>query len=146
MSFKNRLYPHLLPDDIPVWERYLAAFPDRYSRIEYDVRVGNGRPAPPGSDPNIRKMQRDLSRRRIDAVGFRPGQIDIIEITRLADLKAIGQLTAYPLLYQQTFRQTPNLHTILVAEELHTDIKTVIDSLPVEVWLSPNPTGASGVV
>lgn len=146
MSFKNRLYPHLLPDDIPVWERYLAAFPDRYDRIEYDVRVGNGRLAPFGSAPNIRKMQRDLSRRRIDAVGFRPGQIDIIEITRLADLKAIGQLTAYPLLYQQTFRQTPNLHTILVAEELHTDIKTVIDSLPVEVWLSPNPTGASGVV
>ncbi len=141
MNFKNRFYPHLLPPDIPLWERFLAAFPERYDRIEYDVRVGQGRPAPVSFAPNIQKMALDLSRRRIDAIGFSPGRIDIIEITRLADLKAVGQLLAYPLLYQQTFRQTPSTHTILVAEELHTDIATVIDSLPVEVWLSPDPEG-----
>ncbi|MCK5481449.1 MAG: hypothetical protein KAJ06_09885 [Gammaproteobacteria bacterium] len=146
MTGKNRQFPHLLPGDIPVWERFLVAFPDRYDRIEYDVRVGRGRPAPEGFEPNIRKMAMDLSRRRIDAIGFTGEQIDIIEITRLADLKAVGQLLAYPLLYQQTFNAVSPLHTILVAEELHTDIKQVLDSLPVEVWLSPAPDGSSGVV
>lgn len=146
MCFKNRFFPHLLPNDIPVWERFLEAFPDRFDRIEYDVRVGKGRPAPTNMDPNIQKMALDLSRRRIDAIGFSPGRIDIIEITRLADLKAVGQLMAYPLLYTQTFGPSVPLHTILVAEELHTDIKPVLDSLPVEVWLSPDPSGNSGVV
>ena len=90
-------------------------------------------------------MALELSRRRIDAIGFTGGQIDIIEITRLADLKAVGQLLAYPLLYKQTYGGTKPMHTILVAEELHTDIETVLQSLPVEVWLSPAPDGSSGV-
>lgn len=146
VTFKNRFYPHLLPNDIPVWERFLEAFPDRYDRIDYDVRVGKGREAPPEFEANLRKMALDLSRRRIDAIGYTPNRIDIIEITRLADLKAIGQLLAYPLLYRETFGPSVPVHTILVAEELHTDIKTVLDSLPVEVWLSPDPSGQSGVV
>lgn len=146
MASKNRQFPHLLPGDIPVWERFLVAFPDRYDRIEYDVRVGKGRPAPPGFEPNIKKMALDLSRRRIDAIGFTGERIDIIEITRLADLKAVGQLLAYPLLYKQTYGGTKPMHTVLIAEELHTDIEQVLDSLPVEVWLSPAPDGRSGVV
>ena len=146
MTFKNRFYPHLLPDDIPVWERFLAAFPDRYDRIEYDVRVGKGRPAPPGTDANIQRAASALSHRRIDAVGFAPGVIDIIEITRLADLKAVGQLLAYPLLYSTTFTTPVPVTTVLVAEQLHTDIGEVLASLPVEIWLSPATDGSEPVV
>lgn len=145
MSFKNRFFPHLLPDDIPVWERFLATFPDRYDRIEYDVRVGKGRPAPPDFEPNIKKMALDLTRRRIDAVGFTNRRIDIIEITRLVDIKTIGQLFTYPALYSQTFNPTLPLQTVLVAEELHTSIDVILPLLPVEVWLSPAPDGTPGV-
>lgn len=141
MSKRNLKFPHLLPADVPVWERFLKAFPDRYDFIDYDVRVGRGRPAPAGSDPAIQKDARDLSRRRIDAIGFTAGQIDIIEITRLVDLKAIGQLIAYPVLYQTTFRPSIPVRTIIVAEEFHTDIAEVIATLPVTVWLSPDPEG-----
>jgi len=145
MAFKNRLYPHLLPCDIQVWERFLSAFPDRFDRIEYDVRVGKGRPAPPEMHRVIQKAALDLSRRRIDAIGFTTNLISIIEITRLADLKAIGQLKAYPMLYTQTYNPITPLHTILVCEEIHTDIDTILETLPVEVWVSPSPEGSPSV-
>jgi len=145
MTFKNRYYPHLLPCDIPVWERFLYTFPNRFGRIEYDVRVGKGRPAPPEMHRVIQKAALDLSRRRIDAIGYTTSEINIIEVTRLADLKAIGQLNAYPLLYTKTYKPTLPLHTILVCEEIHTDIETILATMPVEVWVSPSPDGSPAV-
>ena len=39
----NQKYPHLLPVDVPVWERFLSLFGDMYKSIDYDIRVGHGR-------------------------------------------------------------------------------------------------------
>lgn len=137
MANKNRLYPHLLPVDIPVWERFLAEHRADYTRIDYDVRVGKGRD--PGSeyDDNIRKMGIDLSMRRIDAVGYTPNFIHIIEITRVASLRAIGQLTSYPLLYEATYQPDRPLIPLLVAEQIGTDLIPVIHKQPFEVSLWP---------
>jgi hypothetical protein len=139
MAFKNRLYPHLLPDDIPVWERYLSVRGPQYDYIDYDVQVGFGSPSPPDISPEIEKARRHLTRRRIDAIGYTDQIITLIEVTRLADLKAIGQLVSYPLLYGITYRPRLPVRMLLVCEKLHTDIEHVIPHLPVEVWLSPGP-------
>lgn len=140
MSFKNRLYPHLLPDDMPVWERYLAAYPNLYDVIEYDVQVGFGTPPPPDIPPEIEKDRRHLTRRRIDAVAHTGGWVTLIEITRLADLKAIGQLITYPILYRITYQPHKPIRMLLVAEKLNTDIDLVIPFLDVVTWLSPPPS------
>lgn len=132
---KNRYYPHLLPDDITIWERFLNLHPHDYTRIEYDVRVGEGRDPGDAFPDNIRKMGLDISMRRIDAVGHAPDRIDVIEITRTAGLTSIGQLTAYPKLYRDKFRPTLPLRAVLVAEELQTDIQPVLDTLPITIYL-----------
>jgi hypothetical protein len=126
MAFENRFYPHLLPDDIKVWKRFLAAHAAEYSHFDYDVRVGTGRD--PGDDypPNIRKMALDLSMRRIDAVGHQPGKLTIIEITRAAGMTAIGQLTTYPILYRQTFNPAKLIEVLLVAETLQSDVESAL--------------------
>lgn len=122
MPGKNRLYPHLLPDDILIWEAYLADPLILWDSIDYDVHVGKGRDPGEAIAPNIRQMAISLSERRIDAVGHGPHSIDIIEITRSAGMTALGQLELYPLLYQQTFLPTKPLRTILVAAEIQSDI------------------------
>ena len=126
MAFKNRLYPHLLPEDIDVWERFLSAYAHRFERFDYDVRIGEGRPAPPGTDEAIARMAIDLSQKRIDAVGHTADAIAIIEITKLAGLKAVGQLITYPILYAKTFNPTKPLIPILVTAELSPDIIPVL--------------------
>jgi hypothetical protein len=134
MASKNRLYPHLLPQDIAVWERYLNSPDAAYHSIEYDVRVGSGRDPGDTYEANIRQMAIDLSQRRIDAVGHRRDTIDIIEITTDAGLTAIGQLHAYPRLYTARYNPTKPLRTVLVCESIQTDLETAIRELGAHVY------------
>lgn len=122
MAFENRFYPHLLPQDIEVWKRFLAAHETEYDSFEYDLRVGDGRDPGPDHEQNIRTMAIGLSQRRIDAVGHRNGAIDIIEITTRAGLTSIGQLQVYPNLYKKLNPSANNVTPILVAERLQDDI------------------------
>lgn len=122
-------YAHLLPPDVPVWERYLDLHKDTYDLLEYDVRVGLGRDPGPDFPENIRNMALDLSLRRIDCVGHSRGLITVIEITTSAGFKAIGQVLSYPLLYTLTY--TPNfpVRSLLVCETMQSDITPVIETL-----------------
>lgn len=142
MTFKNRFYPHLLPWDIPLWEEFLDLHGQDYERFEYDIRVGRGRPAPRSLPANIRKMALDLSMRRIDAVGHKRAGIDIIEVTRVADLKAIGQLMAYPRLYRATYEPSLPVRPVLVLEHFHTDMLPVIQELNLVYYLLSPDTGS----
>lgn len=123
----GRPYAHLLPVDVAVWERYLHRFATRYTHLEYDVRVGLGRD--PGSpfDDTMRSMALDLSMRRIDAVGFTPERITVIEITHSAGMTALGQLRAYPTLYRLTYMPDLPLSTLLVAADLQSDIQVILE-------------------
>jgi len=126
MPVRNLRYPHLLPFDIPVWERFLETTTYKYIDFDYDVRVGEGRTPPDDVPDNIKQMAYDLSLRRIDAVGRTASEIHIIEITRSAGLKAVGQLVAYPLLYSLTYHPTQPLVKVLVCETIQTDILPAI--------------------
>ena len=123
MGTKNRLYPHLMPDDIVVWERFLDHFGDLYAHFDYDVRVGRGRPAPDTETAGIQKMATDLSQRRIDAVGHSLGHSTIIEITTGIGMTAIGQIQIYPRLYRNTFNITTGIRSLLVGSHLQDDIE-----------------------
>lgn len=139
MAFKNRFYPHLLPYDIPVWERYLASHGDQYIKIEYDVRVGEGSRPPRDLPDNIRQMWVDLSKKRIDAVAWRLDKIVLIEITRRAGMKAIGQLRTYPILYNLTYKPFLPAEPLLVAEQLLPDIKPALAENNIPYILLPGP-------
>lgn len=120
-------YPHLLSEDVPVWERFLASVHNRFTEIDYDVRVGIGRDPGPVVEEKFREMGRLLSQRRIDAVGINDKEVCVIEITTIADLKAIGQMTSYPILYKQTYRPELPITRLLICAVLESDIRTALD-------------------
>lgn len=126
MAGLNNLFPHLLPDDIEIWQQFLDKFGKDYIKFDYDVRVGDGRPTNETLPDNIRKMAKDLSQRRIDAVGHKADALDIIEITKSAGFTAIGQLETYPLLYRQRFSPDKRLVPVLVAGRIQSDIKPIL--------------------
>ena len=137
MSIKNNPFPHLLPPDVPVWKRFLAKFGSMFYRIDYDVRVGDGRPVSPTEPKNIKKMAIMLSQMRIDAVGFSSAGVAIIEITRHAGLKAIGQLETYPILYQKKYRPRARIYPILVCESINSDILPILKQKQIDYVLLP---------
>lgn len=114
-----------MPEDVPVWDLFLDQYAEDYISFDYDIHVGKGRPAPNDYPENIKRMAIDLSQRRIDAVGFKEDAIHIIEITRVAGIKAVGQLVTYPLLYQSTFAPTLPLIPVLVTREIMNDIQQI---------------------
>ena len=143
MLGKDFRYPHLLPIDANVWRQHHLAHGDKYTQLDYDVRVGEGRD--PGSeyDTKIRHMALALSCRRIDVVGHSNSGLDIIEVTHSAGLKAIGQLISYPILYSLTYPTIRPIRPILVAGEIQTDILPVLTRLRIEFYVYPPPYSPS---
>jgi len=135
MATDNQRFPHLLPADIAVWKAFLALQLYPYSHIDYDVRVGEGRDPGPAFQPNIRSMALDLSRRRIDAIGYLANEIHIIEITQEAGTTAIGQLSVYPILYAQTYHPLKPLRCLLVCSALGTGIPPALENLGITVHI-----------
>jgi len=142
VAFKNRYYAHLLPDDIIVWERFLSIHPNIYDRIEYDVRVGEGSTPPDDIEEKYKIMWRDLSQKRIDAIGHKPNLITIIEITRMAGMKAVGQLMVYPILYRGSYDKLTPISKLLIAEELLPDIESTLIENDIRFLLFPPGTGS----
>lgn len=136
---RHKPYTHLLPKDKVVWERFLDEHAVRYSSIEYDVRVGDGRDPGPDYPDNIRRMAVQLSQRRIDAVGHATNHTALIEITTTAGIKAFGQCKVYPILYALAHPNVQPLHMILVAERLATDVEPAFTPSEVTVLLFPAP-------
>jgi len=135
MAVENRLFPHLLPKDIEVWKRWQARYGQDYNQFLYDLRCGTGRDPGETYPDNIRQMAIGLSQRRIDAIGRQQAGVTLFEITTNAGLTAIGQLTAYPILYRECFPDETIIATALVAESIQTDIQSTLAAMPVTVYL-----------
>lgn len=93
-------YPHLMPNDIRIWERFIQTFPKFYTSIDYDVKVGTPKQYPGLTGDKYKKDLEDLSRKRIDVIGYRDKEIHIIELKPYAGFSAIGQVEGYLELYK----------------------------------------------
>lgn len=139
----GRLYPHLLPKDAELWQRFIDSPHNDFSKFDYDVRVGPR--IDPGDDypENLRTMWGDLTQRRIDAVGHKPNSITIIEISLEAGLTQIGQLEVYPILYHQSFPNSQPISVLLIAETLQNGIPEAIQAKTIPHFIlppTPNPS------
>lgn len=132
---KLNKYPHFFPLDIPIWERFLDAHGSDFSGFNYDVKVGSGTKSPKGFGANYRRMQRILSKYRIDAVGFKPGSIWIIEVKPDAGTVAIGQIETYTRLYQRDFKPTDSIVGCIVTNRALPDMKYLTSSKKIEYYI-----------
>lgn len=118
---KLKKYPHLGPEDIFIWEKFIANFPDFYKSVDYDMHVGNGRSYPRVSEPKIYDDMKWLSMKRIDVVGYKTNRIDIIEIKPRAGASAVGQVEVYSSLYKEKFPNAENVKKIIITDDMDPD-------------------------
>lgn len=122
MAEKNRLYPHLMPGEIPIWEAWLEDHKSDFDRFNYDVRVGESIIPPPHLDANLADMAVSLAKKRIDVVGYKGNDPTVIEIKPYAGLTTLGQLLAYPVLYRWEFPGMPPPKVLLITPRLMPDM------------------------
>lgn len=96
-------YPHMSAEESIIWTKFLIKFGSLYDRFDYDLRVGAGINADENEADYLKKDWYDLTRRRIDAVGYEDKIATIFEIKQRSSFSAIGQLIGYKQLFNQTY-------------------------------------------
>jgi len=121
-----RKYPHMMPNDIAIWERFLVSEHNTFDSFSYDVHVGTGR-GYSDFDPEWKiTLAKALTCFRIDAVGYHENIATIIEVKPFASLSALGQIIAYSNLWQINFPDKPVEALLIVTDSTSNDVKTVL--------------------
>lgn len=119
---KRYKYPHMMPADVAIWEKYIDKFPMAFERVAYDVAVGEGA----SFDPTVNDVTggdiNKLYQRKIDVVGQSGRRLHIIELKPAASTAAIGQVRAYVTLFKRDYESdailVPTVITDLLLPEM----------------------------
>jgi len=111
---KRHKYPHLLGEDVPLWERFIELHPDKFETVDYDLHVGTTNKNESSDIPINTDQWRQLTMKRIDVVGWKNQQPTIIEVKKRVGLDTLGQVLGYRFLYKKMFPEysSPNLFII----------------------------------
>lgn len=115
--------PHLTPLDLEVWRRFLLLHPDKFQRFDYQVRVGKGQPLPAAASESDRKAWRELTEKKIDAVGWNADGPTVIEVKPRGGASAIGQALLYRDLYTQEKRPSQPVAAMVVCDYVDEDVR-----------------------
>lgn len=132
---KLRKYPHMLPADVGLWERFLDKYGSRFSNFRYDVHVGGHLERSEWMGDETWAMAQVLAAKRIDAVGYRPREVWIIEVKPESGCGAIGQLVVYSMLFPRSGYVGKRLVRALVCENITPDDRFVMEGLGYEYFI-----------
>ena len=115
----------MMANDIDIWERFIAKYPDRFDRVEYDVHVGDAQEIAEYHAEWMQKVVDAITRFRIDVVGWNGNQPTIIEVKPYAGLSALGQLSAYQHFFTRDFPGFPEPSLMLITDSSNPNMETL---------------------
>jgi len=128
-------YVHMMPLEVPIWERFLRSGQLQLDRYEYDIHVGEGAPIPDdATEAEIRQIQA-ITQKRIDAVGWGEGAVWLIEVKPRAGHSAAGALLNYARLFKEKYRPSLPIRLAVVCERTEWDVSGYYQELGIEVFL-----------
>mgnify|MGYP001564971754 CR=1 FL=1 len=125
----RRSYPHLLPVDVGLWEKFIHQYPGYFSQVAYDVHVGEGIIIPDGYDESLRGMAKTLTQKRIDVVGMAGGIAWIVEVKSYAGVTAVGQVMTYRQLLSQDHPNLTNIGMMILTDVFQPDMVGIMSEL-----------------
>lgn len=132
-NYEYRLkYPHLIGEDSAVWSRFILKFPDRFDTVDYDIHVGSG--IATTNEPNDKPAEqwKDLTRKRIDVIGWKNDLITIIEVKNRVGLPTLGQILGYKFLF---LRENPDIlscSTLIICSSIGRDDISVLQHYSID--------------
>lgn len=126
-------YPHMLPHETLIWDRFIAVYGLPEGDVDYDVHLGKGAEVNPLWPSWMVRMVRQLSTHRADVVVTRPDEVLIIETKSIAGMGAVGQLVGYEALWLQEHGVDRPVNLLCVCERMEADIRTVFKFYGIEV-------------
>jgi hypothetical protein len=107
-------YPRMSSEDVKIWQPFLSDQGAKYDRFDYDLKVGTGvLPDLPVPEIFLQDFQ-ELTKKRIDAVGYNKNGATLFEVKPRAGTSALGQLLTYKILFTQSYPDVPIYQLVLV--------------------------------
>lgn len=113
-------YPRMSSEDTEIWKRFLVQYGDNFSSFDYDFKVGDGVIPDLPIPENFLKDFQELTKKRIDAIGYNSSGVTIIEIKPRAGTSGLGQLLTYKNLFVKSYPNV-NIAALLLVCEIATD-------------------------
>lgn len=115
-------FPHMKPEDVAVWLRFIKLKPDYFERVDYDVAVGKGAPQNPNHPANIQKDGKILTQKKIDVVGYISNTVTVVEVGPIADMRKLGQILTYHALYNADHPEHLVVSKMIVCGEIEREL------------------------
>lgn len=123
-SYEKRYwYPHMKPNDVAIWERFIANYPEAYDYCQYDVLVGSDPEFDTTVTPDTGGDEWKLYQKKIDVVGLKGEDITIIELKPKAGASAVGQIKMYRRLYIKDYSPAKAPDMVIITDEISPDTR-----------------------
>lgn len=119
---KRNWYPHMMPADVAIWERFIELHPDAYDFVEYDVKVGSVPEFVSDHPDEAMKKQAPLYEKKIDVLAYFRTEIDVIELKPRARMSTLGQVKGYVELYKRDREPLEKVNAVIITNELMPDM------------------------
>jgi hypothetical protein len=119
---KLNWYPHMMPEDVAVWERFIESRPNAYETCYYDFPVGSV-PDYVANDPDVDMASMEkLYKKKIDVVAFDGAGIDIIELKPACTMSTVGQVKGYKHFYMRDIRPPKEPRVVVICGAASRDV------------------------
>ncbi len=118
-------YPHMKPADVEIWEQFIRDNRHFFDRVDYDFPVGSGADFLPTGEDTPEGRENKLYQRKIDVVGYRDGQVWLVEVKPMADTEALGQILTYQKLYLKSKNASQSPTMMVLAGKITNEMKEI---------------------
>lgn len=120
---KRYKYPHMKPNDVTIWERFIDKNKEAYKTVQYDFNIGDPPPFNPFIGGTEDLNQDALYRLKIDVVGHTNSYIHIIEVKPKAGPSAIGQVQSYLEIYTRDYKTTQPVRAVILTDSIQPNMQ-----------------------
>jgi len=138
--FSNALlykFPRMSSEDTQIWKRFLSQFGENFSSFDYDFKVGDGvTPDLPIPEKFLNDFK-ELTKKRIDALGYNPSGVTIFEVKPRAGTSALGQLLTYKNLFVKSYPGVNVIALVLVCELATDEEVQLYQQYGIQIFILP---------
>jgi len=114
---------------------YFQVHLDEFDSVTFEYRVGVGVPPDPTHLPGVQAQTENVTRQRIDVIGWSGSRPTIIECKDRVTPSALGQILTYRILLSQEFPDAPEPKLVAIGRFSDPDTLSSLNAHGVTVYL-----------
>lgn len=126
-------YPRMGPEDVAIWERFIALNPNYFDTVDYDYNVGRGADLPNPTSDAVVGNYNFLTQKRVDCIGYRANEVTLVEVKPRASLGALGQIIGYRELFVRGNPTVSVDRLMIITDMCDGDMETVAKAQGIQV-------------